>query len=56
MILEGGASSDDPFGVQFIRDPYDIEAEITVAEALGMPARDVWAVELRTAVYRGRQG
>lgn len=55
VILEGGASASDPFGVQFVRVPYDIEAEIAVAEARDMPARDVWAVELRTAVFRGRQ-
>lgn len=55
VILEGGASASDPFSVQFVRVPYDVEAEIAVAEELGMPSRDVWAVELRTAVYRGRQ-
>lgn len=55
VILEGGASASDPFGIQFLRVPYDIEAEIAVAEALGMPSADVWSVELRTAVYRGRQ-
>lgn len=55
VILEGGASASDPFGIQFLRVPYDIEAEIAVAEDLGMPTTDVWSVELRTAVYRGRQ-
>jgi hypothetical protein len=44
-----------PFGIQFVRVPYDIEAEIVMAEQLQMPTRDVWAVELRTAVFRGRQ-
>ena len=52
---EGGPSAADPFSVQFVRVPYDVEAEIAVAEELDMPMRDVWAVELRTAVFRGRQ-
>lgn len=55
VILEGGSSASVPFSVQFVRVPYDVEAEIAVAEELGMPMRDVWAVELRTAVFRGRQ-
>lgn len=55
VILEGGAAVEDPFGIQFVRVPYDVEAEIAVAESLDMPTADVWSVELRTAVYRGRQ-
>lgn len=55
VILEGGPSAGDPFGIQFVRVPYDVEAEIAVAESLDMPTADVWSVELRTAVYRGRQ-
>ncbi|MBO0979344.1 metallophosphoesterase [Microbacterium sp. SD291] len=55
VILEGGPDESWPFGVQFVRVPYDVEAEIAVAESLRMPTRDVWSVELRTAVYRGRQ-
>jgi len=57
VILEGTLGAEDiaPFGIQFVRVPYDVEAEIAVAEELRMPERDVWAVELRTAVYRGRQ-
>ncbi|MDT0156703.1 metallophosphoesterase family protein [Microbacterium sp. ARD32] len=56
-ILEGTLDAADaaPFGIQFVRVPYDVEAEIAVAEELRMPECDVWAVELRTAVYRGRQ-
>ncbi|WP_205857212.1 metallophosphoesterase family protein [Phytoactinopolyspora endophytica] len=56
VILEGvldGASA-DPFGLQFVRVPYDIEAEIAVAAELGMPELDAYAIELRTAIYRGR--
>lgn len=57
VVLEGvlDATERGPFSIQFMRVPYDVEAEITVAEDLGMPTADVWAVELRTAVYRGRQ-
>lgn len=54
-ILEGGADASSPFSIQFVRVPYDVEAEIAVAESLKMPSREVWAVELRTGVYRGRQ-
>ncbi|TRY17000.1 metallophosphoesterase family protein [Tessaracoccus rhinocerotis] len=57
VILEGvvGGDRTAPFGIQFVRVPYDVEAEIAVAEQLAMPTLDVWSVELRTAVYRGRQ-
>ncbi|MFE6734268.1 metallophosphoesterase family protein [Microbacterium sp. NPDC057650] len=57
VILEGvlDAEEAEPFGIQFVRVPYDVEAEIAVAEELRMPERDVWTVELRTAKYRGAQ-
>ncbi|MGP9680399.1 MULTISPECIES: metallophosphoesterase family protein [unclassified Brachybacterium] len=44
-----------PFGVQFVRVPYDVEAEIAAARASGMPRAetDAYTVELRTGVYRG---
>jgi predicted phosphodiesterase len=56
-ILEGVVDEPDqaPFGLQFVRVPYDIEAEIAVAARLGMPALEPYAVELRTAIYRGIQ-
>ncbi len=44
-----------PFGVQFVRVPFDTEAEIAVAEASGMPEAREYAVELRTGLYRGYQ-
>ncbi|NEE04791.1 metallophosphoesterase family protein [Phytoactinopolyspora halotolerans] len=56
VILEGvpdGVPS-DPFGLQFVRVAYDIEAEIAAAAELGMPELDAYTIELRTAVYRGR--
>lgn len=56
-ILEGAVDEPGqaPFGLQFIRVPYDVEAEIAAATSLGMPALEPYAVELRTAVYRGFQ-
>jgi len=55
VILEGvpGGTRDDVFGYQMVRVPYDIEAEISVARDAGMPELEAYAVELRTAVYRG---
>lgn len=57
VILEGEFEGDAaaPFGIQFVRVPYDVEAEIAAAADLGMPALDAYAKELRTAVYRGLQ-
>ncbi|MBX9246982.1 metallophosphoesterase family protein [Actinotalea ferrariae] len=53
-ILEGvlGGTGEDPFGIQVVRVPYDVEAEIEVARAAGMPTLEAWAIELRTAVFR----
>ncbi|MBF0815875.1 metallophosphoesterase [Microbacterium paludicola] len=55
VILEGIVGSEEPaaFGLQFVRVPYDVEAEIQVAERLEMPRAVEWASELRTARYRG---
>lgn len=55
VILEGMPDGDasDAFGIQFVRVPYDIEAEIAVAVEVGMPEREAYAIELRTAIYRG---
>lgn len=55
VVLEGDpeGDADAPFSVQFVRVAYDVEAEIAVAERLGMPETDAYAIELRTAVYRG---
>ncbi|MFC4140368.1 MULTISPECIES: metallophosphoesterase family protein [unclassified Microbacterium] len=57
VILEGVVDAEDaaPFGIQFVRVPYDVEAEIAVAEQVRMPEREAWIVELRTARYRGLQ-
>ena len=55
VILEGAVGSEEPapFGLQFVRVPYDVEAEIAVAERLDMPRAAEWATELRTARHRG---
>jgi predicted phosphodiesterase len=54
VILEGtiGGKPADPFSVQFVRVPYDVEAEIAVATTLGMPALEAYAIELRTGIFR----
>lgn len=54
-ILEGTCdnSSDDLFGIQLIRVPYDIELAIRQAEEEQMPELQAYAMELRTGRYRG---
>jgi len=55
VILEGDPDGgrDAPFGIQFVRVAYDVEAEIAAARALGMPEVEAYEIELRTGVYRG---
>ncbi|PJJ70520.1 protein phosphatase [Diaminobutyricimonas aerilata] len=50
LVLHG-SDGPGPFGVEFVRVPYDVEAEIAVAFELGMPDLDAYAAELRTARY-----
>ncbi|MCB7135435.1 metallophosphoesterase family protein [Cellulosimicrobium marinum] len=54
-VVEGvlGSPERAPLALQLVRVPYDVEAEIAVAHALGMPRADAWERELRTAVWRG---
>jgi putative phosphoesterase len=57
VILEGvtdGVKA-GPFRYEIVRVPYDIEAEISIASERGMLELDEYAVELRSAVYRGLQ-
>jgi protein phosphatase len=56
-ILEGHLHSPTPapFAVQIVRLPYDIERAITLAAEMEMPELEPYKMELRTAVYRGRQ-
>jgi predicted phosphodiesterase len=58
VILEGeyGSREPAPFGLQFVRVPYDIERAVRLAEAAQMPSLEPYVRELRTAIYRGRQG
>ena len=51
VILEGAG---DVFSLQIVRVPYDVEAELAVAEAAGMPTLEAWTIELRTAIFRGQ--
>ncbi|GAA2704629.1 metallophosphoesterase family protein [Actinoplanes palleronii] len=54
-IVEGVLDSEAPapFSVQFVRVPYDVEAEIAVATRVGMPELAGYVSELRDGVYRG---
>ena len=56
-ILEGEyeGSSPAPWAVNLVRVPYDIEEAIRQAEAVNMPKFEAYAMELRTARYRGLQ-
>ncbi|MBW7456220.1 metallophosphoesterase family protein [Paenibacillus sepulcri] len=56
-ILEGELHSAElsPFGIQLVRVPYDIELAIRQAVEAEMPELESYSLELRTAVYRGRQ-
>lgn len=56
-ILSGELDSQTPglFGIDFVRVPYDIEATLDIARQLESPDYDVYARELREAVYRGRK-
>ena len=59
VVLEGTlprGDLDEPaghVGITFVRVPYDVEAEVAVAEELGMPGADAYALELREQLYRG---
>jgi predicted phosphodiesterase len=55
VIIEGVPDSPAPapFSLQFVRVPYDVEAELTVARAMGLPEFDGYASELRHGIYRG---
>ncbi|WBB56813.1 metallophosphoesterase family protein [Verrucosispora sp. WMMD573] len=55
VILEGvlDAAADAPFSIQFVRVPYDFEAELAVAARLGMPELAGYVSELRHGIYRG---
>jgi protein phosphatase len=56
-ILSGTLNSQetDLFSIDFVRLPYDIEKAVEEARQVRVPDFEAYAVELRTAVYRGRQ-
>jgi diadenosine tetraphosphatase ApaH/serine/threonine PP2A family protein phosphatase len=55
VILEGVPDSTEeaPFSIQFVRVPYDVEAELAVARDLGMPELEGYTLEIRDGIYRG---
>lgn len=55
VVLEGVLDSptDAPFSITFVRVPYDWEAELRVAEEMGMPELEGYVVEVRDGTYRG---
>lgn len=54
-LLESSAGAQEqPFSIQIIRVPYDIEGAIDIAKKMDMPLFDFYAHELRTAEYRGK--
>lgn len=56
-ILEGveGGSALDPFSIQLVRVPYDIELAVQHALEADVPEVEMYIRELRTGVYRGLQ-
>lgn len=56
VILEGVTDSVVPasFSVNFVRVPYDIQAEISHAREVGLPDIDAYALELLEGIYRSR--
>lgn len=55
VVMEGayGAADPAPFSLQFVRVPYDVDAEIAAAKDLGMPELDEYVSEIRDGIYRG---
>lgn len=54
-IMEGeyGSMVESSYSLQFVRVPYDIELAVRQAEDEQMPDVEPYAIELRTARYRG---
>lgn len=53
VLEESGAHGSKSLQVSFLRVAYDVEEEVHVANASGMPDRDLYIRELMTAKYRG---
>lgn len=57
IILHGHLASDRRgYSLEIVRLEYDVEGAIADAAAMGMPQLEPYAIELRTGLYRGRQG
>ena len=56
VILEGVLDSPDdaPFSIQFVRVPYDVDAELAVATAMGLPELAGYELEIRHGIYRAQ--
>jgi protein phosphatase len=56
-ILEGRLNRTElsSFSIQLVRVPYDIELAIKHAMDEGMPHLEAYALELRSAQYRGKR-
>lgn len=54
-ILEGelGSETPAPWSITYARVPYDVEAELAVARAMGVPHYEGYELELRHGIYRG---
>ena len=54
VILEGVLDSpvDAPFSIQFVRVPYDVDAELAAATAMGAPELAGYELEIRHGIYR----
>src|SRR5680860_353260 len=52
VAMEGIPDSPDdgPFSVQFVRVPYDVEAELAVAKEMEMPELEAYTLELREGI------
>lgn len=55
VVMEGIPDSpgEGPFSVQFVRVPYDVEAELAAAKEMEMPELEAYTLELREGIYRG---
>ncbi len=56
VILQGrfGSLDTDPFSIQFVRVPYDVELAVRLAEQSGMPERDTYITEIRTGFMHSK--
>ncbi|MFY4776780.1 metallophosphoesterase family protein [Metabacillus sp. RGM 3146] len=54
-VLEGifDAETPEPFSIQLVRVPYNIEQSITIARQMDMPDLEPYIKELKTSRYRG---